>query len=168
MRVLLRILPFLVFTTIGRFSWFSLFPFWWNWLFLWFFQQNYSKSQMSRLAFFNNFSTFPNKTAILSAKESTPDKRVVLKWKSTHSRFQNIKNYWNRSIIRDEILILVMESINFTWSRVEQRIWVIWYFNIFLCFENVSVYSLTSKQHVCWALASSGRKLEFCFKKLKK
>ena len=84
------------------------------------------RSQMSSLAIFEKISTFFHKTLFFSAKMWTCKTSVVLTRKSKCSRFQNIKNYWNRSIIRDEILILVMESINFTWSRVEQRIWVVW------------------------------------------
>ena len=92
-----------------------------NWFLTVFFLWLSSNSQMSSLAIFQFFQTFSHRVEFFSTTEKALWKTVVLKWKSTHSRFQNTKNYWNRRIIRDEIFILVMESINFTWSSVNWR-----------------------------------------------
>ena len=89
--------------------WISIFNFFWGFSF---------KSQMERLAFCCFFSTFPSKPCLFGSAEFALRKAVVWKWKSTHSPFQNTKNYWNRKSIRDEIFNLVMESIIFTWSSV--------------------------------------------------
>ena len=112
-------------------------PLWWRSADMWCsFEANPSpasgeiRSWMLYLGVFNICSTFPNKTQLFSDKESTPGVRVVWKWKSTHSHFQNTKNYWNRSITRDEIFILVMESIHFAWSSVNWTLLVVFTFRM--------------------------------------
>ena len=77
-----------------------------------------AKSEMSSLENVEFFQTFLHVVEFSALTQWLLGKTVVLIWKSTHSPFQNTKNHWNREIIRDEILNLVMESIIFTWSRV--------------------------------------------------
>ena len=91
------------------------------WFFLVFSRYFYPRSQMSSLAIFEKVSTIFHKTLFFAVKVTPWRTGVVLRWKSKYSPFQNTNNYWNRRIIRDEILNLVMESINFTWSSVNWR-----------------------------------------------
>ena len=60
----------------------------------------------------------PITVLFFSTKKPTVYKTVVFRWERKFSPFQNTKNYWNPLIIREEIFILVLESINSTWSRV--------------------------------------------------
>ena len=78
---------------------------------------------MIRLELIKNKTTVFYKSVFFLAKKWKLCNGVVSKWKSKVSAFQNIKNLWNRFIIREDILIFVLRSIIIVCERVYPLWW---------------------------------------------
>ena len=78
---------------------------------------------MIRLELFKNKITIFYKSLFFSTKKWKLCNGVVSTWKSKVSAFQNIQNFWNRFIIREDILIFVLRSIIIVCERVYPLWW---------------------------------------------
>ena len=54
--------------------------------------------------------------------EGKVTQKIVFTWKNTFVAFQNTQNYWNRFIILEVRLILILATMNFLWHCAHGRI----------------------------------------------